>query len=408
MGNSEERLRNLDRNDKNKFYFKRGEKMETKEFTPLVFLASLGAGGIAVMPFVLLQYTIEHGEGLITRTQLWSSGFNGITTGYYYALEAIMILFTILHFIMTFYFGVELYRWLQTDGFKEMLYNPLKNTSLLAPFISILMIMNVFIGPIRYFIPTLHENFQLLMVPAMAFWLILYISLLTLEIYILNISFRKGFDIDNISFGWLLHPFALGMLSVIGSGIAAMSKNVEIANTAAFLTLVSATLGMFLLLVKLIVLFRKHFAAKGLPEKQFLPSLLIVIPNITLYSITFFRLGHYLHNIHGYHLSSYFYFVIGLAFAFEIWYMIFGLSLLVDYFKKNHFNEFYVTQWGFICPFVAFAVLGGFAYMTVFPSPVLYAILVIVMTITVALFFELLSKHIKCVRAVKHGISCEV
>ncbi|GEM_PF-4440729 len=41
--------------------------MEQKKFNPLIFLASLGAGGIAVMPFVLMQYTIEHGEGLITR-----------------------------------------------------------------------------------------------------------------------------------------------------------------------------------------------------------------------------------------------------------------------------------------------------------------------------------------------------
>jgi hypothetical protein len=41
--------------------------MKNNEFSPLIFLASLGAGGIAVMPFVLMQYTIEHGEGLITR-----------------------------------------------------------------------------------------------------------------------------------------------------------------------------------------------------------------------------------------------------------------------------------------------------------------------------------------------------
>ncbi len=381
--------------------------MENKQFTPLVFLASLGAGGIAVMPFVVLQYTLEHGPGLITRSQLWSMGPDSLTAVYYYALESVMIIFTVLHFALTIYFCTKLFTWIKNAGYKEMLYDPLKNANLLAPFISILMLMNVFIGPIRYFIPFMQENFQLMMGPALSFWVIIYILLLLFEIYLLNISFRKGFDIESISFGWLLHPFALGMLSVIGAGISAMAENTGIANTAAFMTMIAATLGLFLLVVKMIVLFRKHFNSEGLPEKQFLPGFLIVIPNITLYSITFFRLGHYLHNVYGYHMEAYFYFVIGLGFAFEIWYMLFGLSLLVEYFRDNHFKEFYVTQWGFICPFVAFAVLGGFTYNVVLPNTILYAIIVLTMIITLGLFFELLSKHLRCASAIKHNISCD-
>ncbi len=38
--------------------------MANKEFDPLVFLASLGAGGIAVSPFVLMQYTLDHGPDI--------------------------------------------------------------------------------------------------------------------------------------------------------------------------------------------------------------------------------------------------------------------------------------------------------------------------------------------------------
>lgn len=377
-------------------------------FTPLVFLASLGAGGIAVIPFVLMQYTVEHGKGLITRVQLWSDGLAGLGAFYYYFLEAVMIGFTAIHFILTVYFLAKLIKWLKTEEFKTMLYNPLKNTALLAPLISLLMTMNVFIGPIRYFLPVLSENFQSLFLPAMLFWSALFVFVIYTEIKLLGISFSKGFDIDKINFGWLLHPFLLGMLSVVGTGIAAMSQNSIIADLAAFMSLISMSMGLFLLIVKMVVIFKSHFAASGLPEKQFLPSFLIVVPNITLFAISAFRFGHYLESHQGFELGAYFYLVMGVAFAFEVWYLLFGLFLLKDYFKKNHFQDFYVTQWGFICPLVAFAVLGGFVHKLVLPNTILYTILVLTLLATIILYFELLIKHIKCARKIKHNLNCEI
>lgn len=368
----------------------------TKKFTPLAFLASLGAGGIAVMPFVLMQYTIKHGAGLITRSQLWNNNFSGITALYYHFLELVMISFSLIHFVLTFWFAYKLIKWLKTEDFKELIGNPLKNSAIMAPFISILMTMNLFIGPLRYFFPAMSDNFQSLFLPAMLFWSFLFVAVMLMEIYLLGISFKKSFDVDKINFGWLLHPFSLGMLSTVGTGIAAMAQNTNIANSAAFMSMISISMGVFLLLVKLIAIFKSHFASSGLPEKNFLPSFLIVIPNITLFAISFFRLGHFLERQHGFHLGAYFYLVIGLSFAFGIWYFAFGIFLLFDYFKKNHFKEYYITQWGLICPLVAFVVLGGFVYNVVLASPILYAILVITMLVAIFFYFELLFKHIKC------------
>lgn len=381
--------------------------MESKNFNPLVFLASLGAGGIAIMPFVLFQYTLNHGAGLITRNQLWSNNFLGLSKFYYLSLEGIMIAFTLLHLLLTVYLVTKLVKWVGSKEQKELIENPLSNATILAPFISILMTLNVFIGPVRYFIPWMQTNFQAMFLPAMIFWSIIFIFLISLEIRLLGISFRKGFDIDKISFGWLLHPFALGMLSVVGTGIAAMSKNANIANLAAFMSLIAISMGLFLLGVKMVLIFRKHFSDKSLPEKQFLPSFLIVIPNLTLYGISLFRLGHFLESTKGFHLDSYFYIVIGIFFAFEIWYMLFGLNLLKDYFKNHHFKDFYLTQWGFICSLVAFVVLGAFAYNVVLTSPVLYWILAITLFITVGLYAELFIKHIKCSKSKKHSLNCE-
>ncbi|MFP4424525.1 MAG: selenoprotein TsoY [Candidatus Woesearchaeota archaeon] len=362
------------------------------KFNPLLFLMSLGAGGVAIMPFVLMQYTIEQGAGLITRSQLWQlkSGF------LYFGFEAIMIVFAALHIALTIYLLGKLIRWMRQGGHKKLMEDPLKNATLLAPFISIIMTMNVMIGPVRYFLPVMQDNFQAMMLPAFLFWTAIFIALLWTEIKLLRISFQKGFDIDKINFGWLLHPFALGMLTVVGTGIAAMAQDTTIATTAAFLSLISGFMGVFLLAVKLLVLFKSHFKKEGLPEKQFLPSFLIVIPNITLFAISAFRLSHFMEHHLGFEMGAFNYLVMGLAFAFEIWYLAFGISLLVDYFKKHHFSEFYVTQWGFICPLVAFVVLGSFAHKIVLASPILYWVLVASMAITVVFYIELLIKQFQC------------
>lgn len=364
-------------------------------FSPLVFLASLGAGGISVMPFVLFQYSLDHGAGLITREQLWSVA-GGQMPAYFLSLEAVMVVFAALHFFLTFFFIFQLVKWLKTSEFGRLLNDPLQNASLLAPFISIAMSMNVVIGPIRYFLPAVSSSFQELMLPAFIFWSGLFAILLLFELRLLKISFERGFDVNKISFGWLLHPFALGMVTVVGTGIAAMAEDPSIANSAAMMSLVSGSMGLFLMMVKLIMIFKSHFDMKELPHHKFLPSFLIVIPNITLYAISAFRFGHFLEHQHGFEMGPYFYIVIALAFAFESWYFLFGLTFLWDYLKKHHRPNFYLTQWGLICPAVAYGVLGSFVFSIVIASPVVYALVLVMVAISIIAYFELLIKHIRC------------
>ena len=369
--------------------------MKSEKFTPLFFLASLGAGGIAVIPFAIMQYTIENGKGLITRAGLWAKGYTGFYAFQYMFLEAVMIVFTLIHIFLTVRYTLELVRWVKNGNLKALLNDPLKNSEIVAPLISFLMTINLFIGPLRYFVPAISSNLQDFFLPALYLFSLMLAVVLFIEIYLLGVSFKNGFDIDKINFGWLLHPFVLGMLSTVGTGIAAVGKDASIANAAAFLSMISISMGLFLLLVKMVVIFKSHFSAGSLPEKNFLPSFLIVIPNITLFSISLFRLGHFLEHHHGFHLEGYFYIVVGFAMAFEIWYMLFGLSLLIPYFRNNHFKEFYVTQWGLVCPFVAFTVLGSFAYKTVLAVPVVYVMIYIMLLVTVALYFEILFKQVK-------------
>lgn len=378
-------------------------KKEIK-FNPLIFLMALGAGGISIIPFAFLQYTFEHGKGLIKYSHIWSSSLTLGQEILFRSLESVMIIFSIIHLVLTFTLGKKLFTWIKSGKYKELMENPLANAGMLAPFISIVMTMNVFIGPIRYFIPSFAENLQIFMLPALIFWAIIWVLLLKFDIKLLKISFEKNFDVNKISFGWLLHPFALGMLTVTGTGIAAMAKSASIAHTAAFMSLISGTMGMFLLFVKLVAIFKSHFTQTGLPEKQFIPSFLIVIPNITLYSIAAFRIGHYLEAQFGFHLGSYFLLVTTLSLAFETWYLLFGLALMSDYFTKDFFKkEFYVTQWGLVCPVVAYAVLSSFVYSTFVQSKFFYILPLAVTFVAVVLFFMLFYKQAKCSGIIKNN-----
>lgn len=381
--------------------------MNNTPFSPLAFLASLGAGGIAVTPFAFLQYTTHTGPGLIKSTDIARDSLSFSGTLLQYGLEAIMIVFTILHLVLSVYFAKKLVEWFRSGAHTGFLKNPLVNAGILAPFISLVMTMNVGIGPVRYLFPSMAENLQAFMLPALILWLVIWVVLMITDMKLLKTSFEEGFDTAKISFGWLLHPFALGMLTVTGTGIAAMAHDVSIANIAAFFSLVSGSMGLFLLLVKLIVIFKSHFAAPGLPEKHFLPSFLIVVPNVTLYAIAGFRFMHYLEHVHGFETALLAWLIVLSGFAFEVWYMLFGLTLLREFFTE-HFTkkEFYLPLWGLVCPVVAFAVLGSFAYKLFLTTPIIYGILVATILIAVALFFFLLSRHITCSRKKEGKIAC--
>ncbi len=347
-----------------------------KKFNPLTFLASLGAGGIAIAPFVYFQYIMPHGKGLTTYSEMMGNATSSFGEMGVMLMSSVMVIFALIHFALTAKLVGDLIKWHKTDDYKSYVKDPQRNTSIMASFTSFAMTFNVLIGAVRFFVPAMQNNFQALMLPALIVWSILWLWLMSTEIRILKTAFEKDFNITEISFGWLMQPFALGMISVSGMGIAAMAHDSTIAHTASFLSLISATMGVFLFLVKLISVFQSHFVTKGMPERQFLPSFLIVVPIVTLYAISFFRFGHYLEHQFDLSLGAFYVLIVALPFAFQTWYLGFGLTMLKDYFKKDFFKkEYYVSLWAFICPFVGYAVLGAFVYKFFLPVPLTEALI---------------------------------
>lgn len=373
-------------------------KNKIEKFSPLAFLSSLGAGGLAVAFFALINYSLPHGKGLITYAQTHEL-LTGAWLAVYSFLEIGMALFILLHLFLTVYLLRILLAWFKAGKYQEFIKSPLSHSGIMAPLISLTMTMNVFIGAVRYFTPWMSNNFQSIMLPGLLTWLLLWSLTMYMALKLMKIAFTKGFDVNQVNFGWLLQPMTLGMVTVTGAGIVALSADKTIADIAAFFLLVSGSMGLFLLLVKMTAIFKSHFQNEGLPEKQFLPSLLIVVPNITIYAIAFFRFGHYLEHHYNAHLGNYFMVLMTAAFAFETWYLLFGITLLKDYFSKHVRREFHVSQWGLICPFVAYSVLGAFVYNLFLPYTPFLLFIIGVITFTVALYVFLLSKQFSCARS---------
>lgn len=347
------------------------------KFSPQVFLAALGSGGIAVAPFAIMQYTFPHGAGLVTLEQVLSQNLNPFQLFFFWTSLLIMPVFAFLHFAILIYFFPKLIGFLRED-LHQHLENVLHSPALVIPLLALTMTMNVFIGVIRFFVPVIQQNFQSLMWPALVFWLMIFGLQLTLQLKILQNSYSQSFLAEKISFNWLVQALSMGMLSVVASGVAALAKDISVADTAAFFALVSGSFSIFLTFTGLMISLHNQIFAKSLPENDRLPAFLNLIPVTTVLAITFFRLGHYLENRFEYHLDSFFFFIILGTFAFQTWYLLFSIGLIKPFWRQDFLSDnFYLAQWSLICPFIAYAVLGSFAVSEFAGSSVIFYITII-------------------------------
>ncbi len=366
-------------------------------FNPLLFLSALGAWWIAVMPFAFMNYAVPHPKWLIALEHILPLLQTNMAWLYYFFF-AVMIGFGLLHIVLMVVLFVKFFKRNKTPEAQEYKDDPIRNPSITTPILAFAMTMNLVIWVIRFFIPAMSSNLQDFMLPALIAWLILRWITMYVAIDITKKSFFKSFDFEKITFGWLLVPFTIAMVTVVWAWIAALAKNPTIAHTSAFFTFISLWFWLFLFVTKLITLFQKHFTDKNWePAKQALPSFLIVIPNITLFAISLFRLWHYFANQTGTHADLFLFFVIIGAFTFETWYLLFGISLLKKYFQEHFFQkEFYVSMRWLVCPIVAYAVLWAFAYQQFFNNPIIYWLVLVMMIISIVIYLIVAKKNIGC------------
>ncbi len=281
------------------------------KFTPLQFQASLATAGVALMPFLFMQFTIPHGKGFIRLQDINFANISITYKTFLISLIGIMLVFTIIHFILTAVFVKDLIRWLtnkQNNGVKSFLNTSPSNIGAFSPIISIAMSMNVFFGPVSFFLKTLADNLQYVMLPALIFWCVLLIILLLLETKIIKTFFSQKIEVEKLNFGFLLDTFAFGMVVLAGSNIAVLSVNKEIAFISAFLTGIVFFIGFLIFIIKFILLVKNQFENSSLPEKIYIPSILMVVPIVCLFGISLYKINTYIRNTFQYDLATLSYF----------------------------------------------------------------------------------------------------
>ncbi len=369
------------------------------KFTPLRFQASLAAAGVALMSFLFMQFTIPHGKGLI---QLQDISFANISIAhktFLVSLIGIMLIFSIIHFILTAVFVKDLIHWLtnkQDNDIKNFLNTSPSNIAIFSPIISIAMSMNVFFGPVYFFLKTLTDNLQSIMLPALTFWFIFSIILLLLEAKMIKTFFNQKIKVEKLNFGFLLDTFAFGMVALAGSNIAILSVNKIIAATAAFLTGIVFFIGFLIFIIKFILLVKNQFKSSSLPEKVYIPSILMVVPIVCLFGISLYRINTYIRNTFQYDLSTLSYFSVIIFFLFTGIYILIVLYLTKDYFLKEFVkSEFYPSQWVIVCALVGFEVLGMYVYGNYHPTVWLYFLSYITILFATAIYFVILIRYLQ-------------
>ncbi len=378
--------------------------MSHKSFNPLQFLSAVGAGGISVIPFAFLQYTYHTGKGLITVENTGLKDLPFFQSVLFAILMGVMVLFGTIHTVLSVKLFSRYSQWKKSDEYRMYRKDPHKNITLLTPFISLGMSFNVIIAVARFFIPLLYRNFQLLMAPALAGWLVLLTALVMTEAKILKKAFASPLKSESITFSWLLHPFALGMTTVIGTGLAALASSPVIAGIAAFFSFVTGSMGVLLFALFLTLGVLNLFKSESLPSKEAMPALLSAVPIVTLLSISGFRLVHYFEKQFDFHMHWAAVVLVLGGFAFQTWYLITGLHVMRDYFKNHYVQDgFHVSHWSLICPFVAYAVLGSFLYKVFIPNPLIYTLVLITGAFVTGLYGFTLFRQLGFKRADKEN-----
>lgn len=327
--------------------------MEVKrkiQFNPLFFQASLAAGGLALMPFNFLQFGIPHGSGLIVFSDIVWSQLTTLQVLLYGMLIAVMFVALIAHIVLTAIFVKQLVGWiLERKSMSKLLEDPYKNVTIFPIIGSLSMSANVLWAPAGFFVPSISEGLQSLMLPSLIFFAGLWISAIILQFKVIKSWLSEGIDFKKYNFVWLLDVFAFGLVNLTGSGIAATSNNEYISAIAATATVVTIVFGFGLLLFKLFSLIITQVKARKLPDVPILPAFFLVVPITCLYGLSAYRLIAYYGALYSWNIQIFQPVVINLAYVIAAFWLISTVYLIRTYLVNQFLESSYsATQWGMV------------------------------------------------------------
>jgi hypothetical protein len=337
-----------------------------ENYTPLYFLASLGAGGLAISFFMYPFFMIkERTTPMPTFETIWPL-LNGEST-----MVAAMLTVDLLAILFLAFIHFRLLAWnfrefgqFRHTAVRERFSPERGELSLMAIPLTLAMTVNVCFVLGALFVPGLWSIVEWLFPAAMLTFLAIGIYALRILLdYFGNTLTRGGLDFaGNNSLSPMLAIFTLAMIAVGLAAPAAMSRILGIQVISMLLSLFFFSAAVLLALIKLVIGFRNMFE-HGI-NIQASPSLWIIIPIVTLLGIAWIRLSHGMAR--GFELkeegSSLFVFTtvllsIQLLFGMIGWSVMRRLGYFADYVWGTRGNA---GTFALICPGVALFVFGFF------------------------------------------------
>lgn len=336
-------------------------------WSPLYFLASLGAGGLAVTFFMFLMFWMPHPDQPVPVFEDIMSAFTG---GGLPMKAAILVAvtgiagFAFLNIKMLIWNLARYGEFKRTDSYNQLL-NSNGETQLLAMPLALAMTVNAGFILGLVFVPGLWSVVEYLFPPAMiAFGLIAFLAFRQIGSFLGRVLSEGGvFDVTaNNSFAQLLPAFALSMTAVGIAAPAAMSTAPLTVGVSLITSIMLGTIAGLYALVAAITAFNSmlHHGT----SRESAPTLMVVVPILTVLGIMTMRQDHGLHttfDAHGGVADSLL--LTTTILAVQLAFLALGLLVL----RRQKYADAYLRGTGnsagayaLVCPGVALSVMLHF------------------------------------------------
>lgn len=338
----------------------------THHYVPTYFLASLGAGGLSVTFFMYLMFWVPHpGRPVPVFEDIlaaWAAGSLPMRFGIAAAIAGIAV-FVFLNLKLLIWNLNQYAALKKTERYTQLRNSNAESTLLAMPLALAMSVNGLFIAGL-VFVPNLWSIVEYLFPFAMiAFGVIGWIALSTIGDFLGRVLSKGGvFDVTaHNSFAQMLPAFALSMVGVGFAAPAAMSHVPWVVATALVLSTFFAVAALIYALVALTTAFNSmlHYGT----HEESGPTLLIVIPIVTILSILFLRQNHGLHTFDGHSNPASTMMFLARMLSLQVVFLGLGLVVLK---RQGYFTDFVfgsktsAGSYALVCPGVALSVLIQF------------------------------------------------
>ncbi|MDY0326974.1 MAG: hypothetical protein RBR07_01865 [Arcobacteraceae bacterium] len=337
-----------------------------EQYSPMYFLAALGAGGLSVSFYMYLMFLVPHEDApMATYNHIMPVLSEGTFISFISAFSLVFIVaFAFLHFKLLIWNVKQYKAFKATTGF-EKLMNSNAEVTLLALPLTFAMTINVFFVLGATFIPNLWTIIEYMFPFALlGFGIVGYYALKIFLEYFSRLISGGEFDCDtNNNLSQMISIFAFSMIGVGFAAPGAMSHYISINAIGIFGAILFTSVAFLLLLLKFVIGFR-NMIKDGIGVEAS-PSLWIMIPILTLIGITLIRIQFGLeHNFDKVADKSSLFTLTSVVLSLQL---IFGALGFMVMKKIGYFEEFIHSNekkspvsFALICPGVAFFVFGMF------------------------------------------------